>query len=251
MTFHRDLDSYLFLETIDSTNLELQRRRHEFSGSNILLVSNEQTVGKGQHGRSWESKAGSGLWASLFLGQEKHLSCDLHLLSLFTGIIIRQSIANIAGIEAELKWPNDIMIQSKKCGGILTEIQWKGSRAKSAVIGFGINLTQEEMDFPSNIRKSATSLLQEGWDLPDRERLVQSFIFNFFEQIELLNDPEHICSIWNQYAWRLNEHIRWEGNGTHFTGTFKGVNSEGEAIVLTDHSVQNVHTGRIHWLEMD
>ena len=114
MISHPDLDEIIFLKTIDSTNLELKRRRLEFRGSNVLVVSDEQSQGKGQKGRKWESAAGLGLWMSLHLGRESSLSHNVQLLSIFTGIIVHKIVSPLLSTNIQLKWPNDIMISSKK-----------------------------------------------------------------------------------------------------------------------------------------
>lgn len=249
MEFHSNLDQFIYLETVDSTNLEIQRRRKALSGSNVLLISDEQTAGKGQHGRQWESKAGKGLWATLFLGQRKQLDHDLQLLSLYTGIIMRQAIANLSGIEASLKWPNDIMINSRKCGGILTEIQWSGSTPSSAIIGLGVNLFHRQNDFSSNIGISATSLQQEGWASPDRDMLAKAFINDFFDQITLLDQQERLADKWNKEAWKMNAEVLWKNDTVFSQGIFKGVNSKGEAAVLTGGSLTHFNSGEIQWSE--
>jgi len=247
MIFHPDLDKYITLETIDSTNMEMQRRRKEFLGSNVLLISEEQTAGKGQHGRFWHSKRGSGLWSSLFIGQSKVLAHNLQLLSLYTGIVIRRSIFQLAGIEASLKWPNDIMINSRKCGGILTEVQWMGSSASSAIIGFGINLNHQEQDFPADLRKSATSLLQGGWDDPDSSALLDNIVTQFFENLDLLDHPQHLIAEWNSLAWKLGKKIHWRGKEGSFDGIFQGVTINGEAIIQIGERIENFPSGEIHW----
>jgi len=247
MLFHQDLDNYFVLHSIDSTNMELQRRRKEFLDSNVLLISDEQTAGQGQQGRYWESKAGFGLWASLFLGRTKHLSHNLQLLSLYSGIIIQQAILRLTGIETALKWPNDIMINSRKCGGILTKLQWMGGTAKAAIIGIGINLLHQEMDFSPSLRNSATSLLQEGWRSPDRDTLVENIITEFFDSIELLNHPEHLIAQWNKLAWKLNKNVQWQRNQTSFKGVFLGVNLKGEALIRIGDKQQSFPSGELHW----
>ena len=247
MTLHPHLNRYLEFKTIDSTNLEAQRRRHEFAGENVLLVSDEQTAGKGQHGRQWESSAGLGVWATLFIGQPDYLRQDLQLLSLYTGLIVKQTIQALTGIDTRLKWPNDIMINSQKCGGILTELQWKGNSTSSAIIGMGINLSHQKNDFPEDIQGTSTSLLMEGWKEPDRDQFMNRLIYEFFEQFELLIHPEHLIGLWNDAAWKYNEIVHWQSNDKDFEGLVMGVTKKGEAQILRGDKTYKFHSGEIRW----
>ncbi len=246
MTYHPELDKVLLFKTIDSTNVEAQRRRDEFQGRNILIISDEQTTGKGQHGNHWESQAGLGLWMSLVLGKQAHLNHNLQLLSLYTGIVIQHTIVKLINAKVELKWPNDIIIGSRKCGGVLTEIQWMGKSASSATIGIGINLKHSYNDFSSVIRNSATSLLIEGWQKPERDQFLHYFLNLFFDKLSLLDQAESLIADWNKHAFKLNKTVRWQSSSENFEGQFLGINQTGEAQILIGDVVQSFSSGEIH-----
>ncbi len=247
MISHPEIDEIIFLSSIDSTNLEVQRRRIEFAKRNILLLSDEQTAGKGQHGRSWDSGVGLGLWMSLFLGKPAYLTNNLQLLSLYTGLVIHNTISNFISADVKVKWPNDIMIADRKCGGILTEIQWLGESASSATIGIGINLNHILTDFPASIRNLATSLLLAGWPKPDRDQLLDHLLQEFFGNIRLLSQPENLVETWNSSAYKLNEIIQWQNSDQQFEGRFLGVNPEGEAQILIGNTIRCFQSGEIRF----
>lgn len=249
MTLHSDLDKIIFLETVDSTNQELKRRRSEFSGSNVLLISEEQTSGQGQQGRKWESAAGLGLWMSLFLSRELSLAHDLHLLSLYAGVILQKTMAEQVGSHVSLKWPNDLMIGPKKCGGILTEIQWQGNQPASIILGVGVNLRHQLEDFPTALQDVATSLLLEGSSHPDRTSIMQSFITNFFKNMTLLNTGEALAEAWNRHAYNPQGGFFWQIKDRRVEGEFLGVNSAGEAQVVIDNQLQCFRSGEIRLKE--
>ena len=249
MNSHPDLDEIIFLKTIDSTNLEIKRQRHEFRGSNVLVVSDEQSQGKGQHGRKWESAAGLGLWMSLHLGREPSLSHNLQLLSLYTGIIVHKIISPLINATIQLKWPNDIMISSKKCGGILTELQWQGDKVSSAVIGVGLNLIHEKDDFPASIQEQATSLKLEGLVDPDRSRLIKSFIDAFFGNMSNLDDGKRLASDWKGNAYGMNQKVHWEAPKGSFEGQFSGINDRGDALISVDGKLKAFQTGELRLAE--
>lgn len=247
MTFHPQLDQAHHYQVIDSTNSEAHRQRETARGQNILYVADEQTKGKGQHGRTWESNAGQGLWASLFISRPGLMRYDLSLLSLYTGLTLQTTIKQLTNIDIALKWPNDIMIGAKKCGGILTEAQWSGSKPQSAIIGFGINLKQGEMDFSPDIRKFSTSLLLEGHEI-DRDRLVQDITSSFLDQIGLLQDADQLLSQWNTHAWKLDEEVQWQQGDEVVTGIFHGVTAEGHARIQVGAAIQTFSSGEIRWM---
>ncbi len=247
MTLHPALDKTFFYQTIDSTNLEAQRRRSEFSGSNILLVTKEQTAGQGQYDRAWDSRSGLGLWTSLFLGNSTYLEHDLQLLSLYTGIILQRVITKLTQVEVSLKWPNDIMIDSQKCAGILTKVQWMGSKATSAVIGIGINLKHQVTDFPEPIQDSATSLQMAGWSKPDSDELLKLLLQEFFQHLELMDNSTELISIWNSLAWKLNETVQFHSKDNSFKGEFLGISKEGKAKILVGDQIQQFSNGELRF----
>lgn len=241
------LDDTLFFPSIDSTNLEAYRIRDQYAGKNILLIAKEQTAGKGRLDRNWESKPGLGLWASLFLSRPEHLGSDLQYLSLLTGIVIQHAIRDLLGPQTQLKWPNDIMIGARKCGGILTEIQWKGSEPASAIIGFGINLAHRPEDFSPQIREFSTSLSMVGATPPDSRMLAENIVDEFFDLFQLLDQTEDLVRVWNSLAWKLDEQVLWEQGTSKITGRFQGVNRAGHAQILTDRGIETINAGEIRW----
>ncbi len=231
MISHPDLDQTICLWSVDSTNLEVRRRRTDFLNKNVLLISDEQTAGKGQHGRHWDSQADLGLWMSLLLGRPQNLSTDLNLLSIYTGIVLQQALQKIVDPMVQLKWPNDLLINGEKCGGILTEIQWQGATPSSAIIGVGLNLMHQIDDFPSELQDSATSLFLQGCKSLNRDEIATQFTHDFFVNFSKLNQGAKLAAIWNRHAYRINEPVEWVSEDKSFKGQFLGINENGEACV--------------------
>ncbi len=128
--------------TLDSTMLEA--RRDPEPGR--IVVADEQTAGMGRHGRTWHSIAGEGLYVSLVLRVP-----PAPVISLALGLAAREAI----GPQADLRWPNDVLLSDRKCAGVLA--QTEGDRV---IAGIGINVSQRH--FPDNLDTPATSLLLEG-----------------------------------------------------------------------------------------
>jgi len=115
-----------------------------------IVVAEEQTAGVGRHGRTWHSAAGEGLYVSIVLA---YRPAPLTMLAL--GLAVREAIDAVAGLEADLRWPNDVLIGGRKCSGILAHME-----ARAVIAGIGINVSQTE--FPEDLDTPATSLLLQG-----------------------------------------------------------------------------------------
>ena len=126
-----------------------------------VVVAAEQTRGRGTKGRSWHSPRGLGLYASFILrasAAQDGPAPSFSLLPLAAGLAAAAAILDSAGVEVRLKWPNDLVHERKKLGGILTEAVTRAGGASDAIIGIGINVNQGEEDFPAELRRAATSI---------------------------------------------------------------------------------------------
>src|ERR1700679_3582612 len=160
--------------TIDSTNtyaLEQARQNPKDGGAphGSFYVADEQTAGRGRSDHSWESKAGEGLYLSVLLRPEI-ATADLVWLPLLAGLAAHRAIHEVTALNVDLRWPNDLLIESRKAGGILVEAQTESGRATAAVIGIGINLHQQR--FPSGLSTPATSLDLETGRATSRQQLL-------------------------------------------------------------------------------
>ncbi|MCR5004824.1 MAG: biotin--[acetyl-CoA-carboxylase] ligase, partial [Clostridiales bacterium] len=130
----------IFAETLDSTNLEAKRRiaAQEEAGG-MVVVCEKQTAGRGRRGRSWASPAGSGLWMSLLLRPDIQ-PAHAPMLTLVAGMAVRDALEELYGLDAFIKWPNDIIVRDRKICGILTEMTMEDLEMSGVVVGIGINV---------------------------------------------------------------------------------------------------------------
>ena len=162
----------IHLENVDSTNnytANLLLKGEVDSGT--VILADKQTQGRGQRGSVWSSNSGENMLFSLFLSTEILSVNDQFLLSQFVSVSLIQMLRNI-GLNAEVKWPNDIYINNKKVAGILIENQLSGYTLKSSIIGVGLNVNQKLFE---NI--SATSLYNELGEFISIQSVLFSFIF--------------------------------------------------------------------------
>ncbi len=167
-----------WLETTPSTmkNAQVMVQAGALAGS--IVGAEHQSAGQGRLGRSWVSTAAEGLYFTLIFRLNLHLT-DLPVLTIAMGLAIAQAIRDIAGLECDLKWPNDLLIDGKKCCGILSEFQ-----EGAVMTGIGVNVNQ--IAFPSELKSAATSLRIAGGREFSREQLLIRMIEEIDNHVELL-----------------------------------------------------------------
>lgn len=155
----------LAYDAIASTNDELKRRAMTGAIEGLTIIANQQTAGKGRHGRSWVSPKGKGLYMSVLLRPE--LSSDeVGWLAIMAGVAVaemleRQDLGNV-----QIKWPNDVLVAGKKIAGVLVEPRVGDGLIDFAVVGIGLNLLHEDADWVGTPAEGhATSCKLEGINL--------------------------------------------------------------------------------------
>jgi BirA family biotin operon repressor/biotin-[acetyl-CoA-carboxylase] ligase len=174
----------LRLESVGSTQTELIERIRAGDFSHRGIVAMEQTEGRGRQGRSWFSPLGSCLALSFWVPLS---GLRPELIGMWAAIAAANSI------DCNLQWPNDLVIGSKKVGGVIAETAVSPSREKFAVVGIGINLSVRE--FPLEICDRATSLLLEGRDFPSAVELSERILVEL-DQIPVPTTFDSIREYW-------------------------------------------------------
>ena len=179
---NRNLDLRVY-KTISSTNSVLKEMADKDAPEGTVLVSEEQTAGRGRMGRSFFSPAGTGIYMSILLRPELTASDSLYLTT-SAAVAVAQAIETIADVNARIKWVNDIFCNGKKVCGILTEASFnlENNGLSYAVVGIGINVKEPEGGFPDDVKNIATAIFSnsDGHDTPDaRSRLIAEILNRF------------------------------------------------------------------------
>jgi len=141
-------------EQLDST-MNFCRQLAELNfPEGTVVIAEEQTAGRGTKGRSWHSAPGKGLYVSFLLKPEPKY---LNYLPLLAGLAAREAVNLLADLDLRLKWPNDLVFEGKKLGGILCEGVSSGEKT-AVIVGIGLNVNHQPEDFPAEISGLATSL---------------------------------------------------------------------------------------------
>lgn len=227
-------------ETVDSTQKIAHLLGLENAPEGTVVIADEQTSGRGRMEREWYSPKNTGVWMSIILRPEIPLP-KTPQLTLLTAVAIVQAIEDCTELQADIKWPNDILLNGKKVTGILTELQAESDRVHAVIIGIGMNINQKELDFPSQLESIATSLSIEKQEFVNRADVIRA-VFHRLEKLYLLYLEKGFAPIkllWESYAISVGRKV----TARTLSNTLHGV-----ALGITDDGVLKIEDedGQIH-----
>lgn len=233
-------------EKTGSTNIDAKQLAEESTPHGTLVVAEEQTDARGRRGRSWQAPAGSNIYFSLVL-RPRVAADKAPMLTLVMALSVARAVSKQCGLEAKIKWPNDIVVNKKKVCGILTEMTLEGRNIAYVIVGVGINVNQQE--FPEDIRETATSLRRESGKVFSREELLQKVLKYFEADYESFLKTENMSLLRNEYnGWLVNRGVQvkvLEPSG-EYTGTAQGINENGELLVERENGqLEAVYAGEV------
>lgn len=191
-----------FYEKTGSTNIDAKRLAEGGALHGTIVVAEEQTDGRGRRGRSWQAPAGSNIYFSIVLRPE-FATERASMLTLVMAVSVARAVREQCGLEAQIKWPNDIVVNKKKVCGILTEMTLEARAIDYVIVGVGINVNQNK--FPEEIRETATSLYQESKTAFPRETLLQKVLEFFEADYETFLKTEDMSLLMEEYnVWLVN-----------------------------------------------
>jgi len=240
----------LYFEQVDSTNTKAAQLSELGYASGTLVVSDEQTAGKGRRGRNWSSLPGDGIYMTLLLKPDiepNHAS----QLTLVAALAVSRAISDtLAPMENKatplIKWPNDIVMNGRKVCGILTEMSMQVDYINHLVIGIGINV--HNRNFPEEIRATAGSIWTESGCVVKRAELIARFLGYFNQYYKVFLETEDLSRMAEEYNTLLvnrDREVKVLDPKGAFTGVAKGIAGNGELIVETPQQVVHVSGGEV------
>jgi BirA family transcriptional regulator, biotin operon repressor / biotin---[acetyl-CoA-carboxylase] ligase len=243
----------------ESTNLlaaqaASAREQHVDAGSEgEVFLAEEQTAGCGRAGHSWHSERGSGIYCSVIL-RPPISAPDALWLSLISAVAVQDAIREVTSYSADIRWPNDLLLEDKKFCGILTELSSEAGRVRHAVVGIGVNVNHTS--FPPELSDLATSLrLATGREWPRLDltaALLKSLDREYRALLRALSGPvqtpnrfEHLLKRVEarfSYAYGKEVHVDEDGG---YSGVTDGLDSRGFLRVRTRHGVRMVISGSV------
>jgi len=221
---------YHFFKT-DSTNRVAMELGYADEPEGAVVLAEEQTAGRGRAGRNWHSERGAGLYVTLLL-RPKLSPVQAPLLTMLAGLSAHTAVLAQTGLSAELKWPNDLLLNGKKLGGILTEMHAEPNAVRFVIVGIGINVSQEK--FPGELAATATSLRKETGRLHSRLEILVKLLSQFETDYNrfLREGAGYVVQRFELVSSFANgKRVKVDTGRETFVGTTEGLSAEGLLMV--------------------
>lgn len=234
-----------YFDSIDSTNTYAKQIASQGACHGTVIIAGSQTSGRGRMGRSFHSPESSGIYLSVILRPDCPSTQLMHL-TCATGVAMCDAVEECTGIRPGIKWINDLVIGSKKIGGILTELSMRADgHVEYAVIGIGINCNQAADDFPCELKEIATSLFAATAQTVSIPKLSAAMICNLKTMADTLLTAQN--AIMQKYVHDCvtlqKEVVIHASHGTK-TGFAYGVDNDGGLLVrFLDGSCETISSG--------
>lgn len=245
----------VYFDSIGSTNTYAKKLGNENCEEGTIVVADMQTDGRGRLGRQWSSAAGKGIWMSIILKPDIEPEAA-QIITIAAAVAVVAALKSATGIDAGIKWPNDIILDGRKVCGILTEMNSEMERVNFIVLGIGINVNQSMQDFPESIRDLATSLkiqlMQENRPSAsteiNRSEIIKSLLYELERIYSKINKGfiSEIIEEWKKYSVTLGKEVRIISKSTDFTGMATDITSEGKLVITcNDGEIREVVSGEV------
>jgi BirA family biotin operon repressor/biotin-[acetyl-CoA-carboxylase] ligase len=232
----------LHFDTLASTNLRAKEIAAD-SPNGTVVVAEKQSDGRGRLGKAWASPPG-GIYLSIILKPD--IPPDhIHRLTLVAGVAAVETLSEL-GIDARIKWPNDILINEKKVCGILTEIDAEADAVNYVIIGIGVNANTELDLLPPLTMLQATSLKEEMGQSVDRIAITQRFLERFEQYYVTFSEGgfPSILKHWREHSSTIGRRVKLATKFRTILGEAVGIDHDGALIVeLDDGTVEKEITG--------
>ena len=221
-----------YFETLNSTNDLAKELAAQGAPEGTVVVAEAQTRGRGRLGREWNSPPGVGLYVSLVL-RPMLPPMELPQITLTTAVAVVRAVRRVTGLAPGIKWPNDLLLNGKKLGGILTEMETESDRIRHVVVGLGLNVNNP--GFPPELAATATSLTLAAGRSFSRVHLLQAWLEEFEALYgRFLNQgfPE-ILEEWKSAAVTLGKMVTVRQGPREISGQAMDVAPDGALLLRT------------------
>lgn len=234
----------IYEECMDSTNTRAKMIGGENMMDEAVIVARKQTAGRGRRERNWISPEGN-CYFSILMRPHVQMA-NVSMLTLVAALALSQAVENVTGLEVQIKWPNDVVVNGRKLCGILTESSIGVDGLKYVVIGIGINVNQKE--FEVEIESMATSIaLQTGKNV-DCAHLIGEFLNCFENVLDIFLDTEDMSVLMEQYNKLLvnrDREVRIIDQNERI-GTAIGIGRRGELLIRgEDGNIEAIISGEV------
>jgi BirA family biotin operon repressor/biotin-[acetyl-CoA-carboxylase] ligase len=240
-----------YFPSIHSTNVLAMREAEEGAPEGTVYLADEQTAGRGRGGHVWHSPARSGVYVSVLL-RPRMAPADILWLSLGAGLAVREAVRQVTSLEADIRWPNDLLLGNargkKKFCGILTELSAEVTRVRHTVVGIGINVLEESL--PAELAGAATSLRIETGRKWPRQELLVALLQSLLQEAHALDEDTAAASLsildrlGSASSWIRGKHVHVE-EAEGYSGVTVGLDTRGFLRVSTPDGPRTVFSGSV------
>ena len=209
---HNSVNELYYLEEVDSTNTWAKANLDKF-GPVGAVYTTSQTAGRGRRGHTWINASGQALYYTVVLKTEL---AQPESLPLFASMAVADALEQRYGIQCQIKWPNDLVLEGRKLAGILTEASLSGRGVDYVVIGIGVNLRQRPDDFSPEVARIATSLEAQGYPA-DRAALETALAEALCQTFGHLHTPAVYAADYRRLCLNLGQTLRIPDTGETVT----------------------------------
>ena len=238
---------YRYFDSIGSTNDEALRWCDDGAADFSLVIAEEQTKGRGRFERRWVTRLGCALAFSLILQPTPEERKKLALFAPLCGLALRDTLESQLGLQAEIKWPNDVLLGRRKTAGILVEANWSGDNMSGIVLGIGVNVSPGSIP-PVGSQQFPATCLEEHCNPPvDRYQLLQGILNAIAAWRAEFGSPAFF-EAWQRYLAFKGELVRIEDSQkTSIIGIVKGIDTRGHLLLTLDNGTEkDFEAGDIH-----
>lgn len=225
------------LGTVISTQEEAKKLAESGVPEGSAVMAEEQTGGRGRMGRKWHSPRGKGIWMSVVLRPNLPLSLTPQL-TLLAGVAVCTAIREVTGVDAGIKWPNDLLAGGRKICGILLESSLRESGLHYCIAGIGIAVNLTEDDYPEELKGIGTSLLIEGGGVPvELPRLSEAVLaeLEYLYKVYMDQGFEPVRERWEAMSVTLGRRVSFNTPQGRRLGTAVGLDDSGGLLLRDDN----------------
>lgn len=238
----------LCLDEVDSTNTEAERQLAAGAAVPLVILARSQTQGRGRRGRPWHSPANGSLYATFVFRPELD-PARMQDFTLWMGLNVCELVANFCKLKPGLKWPNDLHIDGRKAGGMLTEARIDADQIRDLVFGLGLNLNGATADWPRELQRTATSLAAATGAPVDINRFAAALIgrvLTAYEQFVAQTHREKFAELWARFDVLRGQPVTVVQGLRTISGIATGIDDEGSLVVkLSPNQTERFRAGEV------
>jgi BirA family biotin operon repressor/biotin-[acetyl-CoA-carboxylase] ligase len=229
--------SMTILDDVDSTNDECARQLAAGRATPFAVLAQRQSRGRGRFGRTWHSEANGNLYAS-FAFRPRIAPERMQTFTLWMGVTICELVSKFLPVPPRIKWPNDIVFDGRKAGGMLTEARVDSDQIQDLVFGLGLNVNSPPGAWPADLARRAVSLSEVAAGPIDLNRLTAALIGRVLLAYERFIEGDHgdtFAELWNKHDVLRGREVNLLQGGRRRRGRVLGVDDVGSLLLRDDH----------------